>query len=133
MKNYIFSPKINLLKGVFFLWFPSLGELVPILREIRRGLYFLVAFILIAVDSYGQKIAKTGALDDGGQDSGTSKLTVWAVPAEQKVRPDDGIETSNLVWSAENNEIKVAGAANEHVPFQVVITTSVSGSPHQVE
>ena len=94
---------------------------------------FLVFFIQITVGSYGQKIAKTGALDDGGQNSGSSKLTVWAVPAEQKVRPDDGIETSNLVWSAENNEIKVAGAGNEHVPFQVVITTSVSGSPRQVE
>ncbi len=52
-------------------------------------------------------------------------VQVWAVPAEQKVRPKDKPETSNLVWSSEKKQIKVAGAANEHVPFQVVITTDV--------
>ena len=52
-------------------------------------------------------------------------VQVWAVPAEQKVRPKDKAETSNLVWSSEKKQITVAGAGNEHVPFQVVITTDV--------
>ena len=52
-------------------------------------------------------------------------VKVWAVPAEQKVRPNDRIENSNLVWSGEKKKITVAGAGNEHVPFQVVITTPV--------
>ena len=42
---------------------------------------------------------------------------VWAVPAEQKVRPKDKPEKSNLVWSGEKKQITVAGAGNEHVPF----------------
>ena len=52
-------------------------------------------------------------------------IKVWAVPGEQKVRPKDQIEKSNLVWSAETKTIKVSGAGNEHVPFQVVITAPV--------
>jgi hypothetical protein len=52
-------------------------------------------------------------------------VQVWAVPAEQKVRPKDKPETSNLVWSGEKKLITVAGAGNEHVPFQVVITAPV--------
>ena len=52
-------------------------------------------------------------------------VKVWAVPGEQKVRPNDRIENSNLVWSAEKKKITVAGAGNEHVSFQVVITTPV--------
>jgi hypothetical protein len=52
-------------------------------------------------------------------------VQVWAVPAEQKVRPKDKPETSNLVWSSEKKQITVAGAGNEHVPFQVVITAPV--------
>jgi len=53
------------------------------------------------------------------------EVTVWAVPGEQKVRPDDKPEEANLIWSGENKKITVAGAGNEHVPFQVVITTPV--------
>jgi hypothetical protein len=52
-------------------------------------------------------------------------IKVWAVPAEQKVRPRDKPESSNLVWSAEKKQITVAGAGNEHVPFQVVISAPV--------
>jgi hypothetical protein len=52
-------------------------------------------------------------------------IQVWAVPGEQKVRPDDRIEKENLIWSAEKKQIKVSGAGNEHVPFQVVITAPV--------
>ena len=49
-------------------------------------------------------------------------VTVWAAPAEQKVRPDDKPETANLIWSESGKKITLAGAGNEHVPFQVVIT-----------
>jgi hypothetical protein len=52
-------------------------------------------------------------------------VKVWAVPGEHKVRPSDKPQTANLVWSADKKQISVAGAGNEHVPFQVVITTSV--------
>ena len=47
-------------------------------------------------------------------------VRVWAVPSIQKVRGDDRIETKNLVWSATTKTIRVAGARNENVPFQVV-------------
>ena len=52
-------------------------------------------------------------------------VKVWAVPGEQKVRPNDKVEKSNLIWSGETKKITLAGAGNEHVPFQVVITASV--------
>jgi hypothetical protein len=52
-------------------------------------------------------------------------IKVWAVPAEQKVRPKDKIETSNIIWSGEKKQITVSGAGNEHVPFQVVISAPV--------
>jgi hypothetical protein len=52
-------------------------------------------------------------------------VKIWAVPGEQKVRPTDRVENNNLVWSSEKKRIKVSGAGNEHVPFQVVITTDV--------
>ncbi len=52
-------------------------------------------------------------------------VKVWAVPAEQKVRPKDKPETSNLVWSSLKKEVNVAGASNEHVPFQVIISAPV--------
>lgn len=55
----------------------------------------------------------------------TGNLKVWAVPGEQKVRPSDKPEKSNLVWSGEKKKIEVSGAGNEHVPFQVVITAPV--------
>jgi hypothetical protein len=52
-------------------------------------------------------------------------VQVWTVPAEQKVRPKDKPETTNIVWSAEKKQITVSGAGNEHVPFQVVISAPV--------
>ncbi len=52
-------------------------------------------------------------------------VTVWAAPDMQKIRPDDKVESENIVWSEEEGQISVAGAANEHVPFHVVITTPV--------
>src|SRR5690349_1779847 len=68
---------------------------------------------------------KTGANTVQDNAGSNDKLSVWSVPAEQKVRPDDRVESSNLVWSAANKKISVAGAGNEHVPFQVVITSPV--------
>jgi hypothetical protein len=93
-----------------------------------------LGLILSCADTHGQRAAQTGALDDGtARKSDVLETTVWAVPAEQKVRPEDRVESSNLIWSARDKKINVAGAGNEHVPFQVVITTPVSGSPRQVQ
>jgi hypothetical protein len=89
-----------------------------------RSAYLLtLLFLIVAVAAFGQE--KTGANDVKDNAGGTEKLSVWSVPAEQKVRPDDRMEASNLVWSAANKKISVAGAGNEHVPFQVVITSPV--------
>ena len=54
---------------------------------------------------------------------GEAQVTVWAVPSVHKVRPEDRVQDSNLVWSRETKTVSLAGAKNEHVPFQVVITT----------
>jgi hypothetical protein len=76
--------------------------------------------------SYAQQIAKTGANTSEAIEGATDeKPRVWAAPAEQKIRPKDRVETDNLVWSKEAKKINIAGAANEHVPFQVVITVPV--------
>ncbi len=69
-------------------------------------------------------ISVTGSRLQAQTDNSTG-VKVWAVPGEQKVRPDDKAETSNLVWSAEKKQVTIAGAGNEHVPFQVVISTPV--------
>jgi len=50
------------------------------------------------------------------------KTQVWAASSLQKVRPDDPVQQVNQVWAGKNKTITVAGARNEHVPFQVVIT-----------
>ncbi len=85
-------------------------------------LLFIPLFICWA-NSYGQ-IAKTGAVNDKTQVA-ADKVVVWAVPAEQKVRPDDRVENGNMIWSMNEKKINLAGAGNEHVPFQVVITTPI--------
>ncbi|MEW5974988.1 MAG: DUF4091 domain-containing protein [Acidobacteriota bacterium] len=50
-------------------------------------------------------------------------VQVWAVPSVQKVRPDDPVESDNLVWSSQSKTIAIAGARNEHVPVQMVLST----------
>lgn len=55
----------------------------------------------------------------------SGEVTVWVAPDMQKIRPDDEAETNNIVWSGEEGRVSVAGAGNEHVPFQVVITAPV--------
>jgi hypothetical protein len=71
------------------------------------------------------QIAKSGAAGDQTQDAVDVKITVWAAPAEQKIRPEDRVENSNLIWSGAEKKVRVAGAGNEHVPFQVVVTTPI--------
>ena len=78
---------------------------------------------LICTCSFAQQ--KTGANTETARAASSDTLSVWAVPAEQKVRPDDKIESANIIWSKNDRKIKVAGAGNEHVPFQVVITSPV--------
>jgi hypothetical protein len=74
--------------------------------------------VLFAVLSSGTALlAQSPGNNDG--------IKVWAVPGEQKVRPDDRPEAANLVWSAADKQISIAGAGNEHVPFQVVISAPV--------
>src|SRR3954462_15638370 len=72
---------------------------------------------------YGQE--KTGANDVNTTAVSSDTLSVWAAPAEQKIRPDDRIESENLIWSKAKKKITIAGCGNEHVPFQVVITNPV--------
>lgn len=88
-----------------------------------RKLLFFCLFFLIGAKTYGQ-IAKTGAVNDDAH-LVEDKVVVWAIPAEQKVRPDDRVENNNVIWSKQEKKISVAGAGNEHVPFQVVITTPI--------
>ena len=52
-------------------------------------------------------------------------IHVWAVPSVHKVRPNDPVQSANLVWSERAKTVTVEGARNEHVPFQVVISTTV--------
>jgi len=72
---------------------------------------------------YGQE--KTGANEVNANTVSAETLSVWAAPAEQKIRSDDKIESENLIWSNSKKKITVAGCGNEHIPFQVVITNPV--------
>ena len=72
---------------------------------------------------YGQE--KTGANEVNANTVSVETLSVWAAPAEQKIRSDDKIESENLIWSNSKKKITVAGCVNEHIPFQVVITNPV--------
>jgi len=71
-----------------------------------------VAMILLCCTAFA---AAVGAADQ--------PVSVWAVPSVQKVRPEDPVEGSNLVWSGKTKTVTISGAKNEHVPFQVVVTT----------
>ncbi len=86
---------------------------------------FCLAFLLLAGPMTFAQIAKSGAAGDQTQVAIEQKVHVWAVPAEQKIRPDDPEEASNLVWSKEEKRIRIAGAGNEHVPFQIVVTAPI--------
>lgn len=84
---------------------------------------FTAALFFANSSIYSQQ--KTGANDPKSGPGSSDSLSVWAVPAEQKVKPDDKIESSNIVWSRKTNLVSVAGAGNEHVPFQIVVTSPV--------
>ncbi|MEP7108164.1 MAG: glycoside hydrolase domain-containing protein [Ferruginibacter sp.] len=71
------------------------------------------------------QVEKTGANVVNANIISSETLSVWAAPAEQKIRPDDRIESENLIWSNAKKKITVAGSGNEHVPFQVVITNPI--------
>ncbi|MEP6596912.1 MAG: glycoside hydrolase domain-containing protein [Ginsengibacter sp.] len=71
------------------------------------------------------QVEKTGANDVNVNIVSSDTLTIWAAPAEQKIRPDDRIESDNLIWSNAKKKIIIAGSGNEHVPFQVVITNPI--------
>ena len=88
-----------------------------------RTIACIVFSCLLCSIAWGQQ--KTGANTESSSAASHDTLSIWAVPAEQKVRPDDKIETANIVWSKSKGKISVAGAGNEHVPFQVVITSPV--------
>ncbi len=94
----------------------SFPEILPCLINAGRIGLYLFAFLAFGPQGLYAYPFGTASNDD---------VKVWVVPAEQKVRPADKIETSNLVWSGEKNMITVSGAGNEHVPFQVVITAPV--------
>lgn len=98
---------------------------ILIARTSKSLLVFFCVLLLLSLSTrlHGQR-AQTGAIDDAQVATG-GKLEVWAVPAEQKVRPDDRTETNNLVWTKNEKKIRVAGAGNEHAPFQVIITVPV--------
>ena len=92
-------------------------------NDSHKLLYFLVA--LMAAGNVNAQISKSGAAGDQTKVDVDQQVIVWGAPAEQKVRPDDRVENSNLVWSKEEKTIRVSGAGNEHVPFQVIITTPI--------
>ena len=91
----------------------------------RPAVAFYLVLLALAGPPALAQIAKSGAAGDQTQVAIDQKVVVWAVPAEQKVRPDDREETRNLVWSKEEKKIRISGAGNEHVPFQVVVTTPI--------
>jgi hypothetical protein len=91
---------------------------------VKRKILFLfilpAPLFLLQRNAYCQ-VEKTGANEANTSIASSQTLTIWAAPAEQKIRPDDRIESENLIWSNANKKITIAGAGNEHVPFQVVI------------
>ncbi len=90
--------------------------------------------MIVFIFFFGLIQAQTGALKDAASDlAKTLQIRVWAAPAEQKIRPDDGIESENLIWSGTEKRVSVAGAANEHIPFQLVVSTNVKGSPRKIK
>ena len=50
-------------------------------------------------------------------------VDVWAVPSVYKIRPNESPQARNLVWDKASKTVTLAGAANEHIPFQMVVST----------
>jgi len=55
-------------------------------------------------------------------------VEVWAVPSVYKVRPNEPAQAANLVWNSGSKTVSIAGAKNEHIPFQLVISVPPSDS-----
>ncbi|MEJ7677175.1 MAG: hypothetical protein WKG06_04745 [Segetibacter sp.] len=68
-------------------------------------IFLYIFFIFISSQKvYGQD--KTGANENKASEGVSGgNLTIWAVPAEQKIRPDDAVEINNLVWSKEKKKL----------------------------
>lgn len=83
--------------------------------------------IAIYKNANAQQIANTGAntVESSSSMIESNQPEVWAAPAEFKVRPKTVIQDHNLIWTKSNKKIVLAGAGNEHIPFQVVITVPV--------
>jgi hypothetical protein len=96
--------------------FTSFPKILPVCIKDSRKISFVI-ILLTLFTSLVSVMAQDAAKND--------KVKVWAVPAEQKVRPKDKVEVNNLIWSGESKNISVAGAGNQHVPFQVIITAPV--------
>src|SRR4051794_22016482 len=67
-----------------------------------RALFIFIFYVFMIGEAEVYSQEKTGANDNKtaeGNSGGSS--AVWAVPAEQKVRPNDAVEASNLVWSGD--------------------------------
>ena len=94
-----------------------------------------ISSVVFATIYFGSALmAQTGALDNRATNKADMlDVQIWAVPAEQKVRPEDRLESNNLVWSGKDKKITLAGAGNEHVPFQLVVTTNIHGDPREVK
>ncbi len=58
----------------------------------------------------------------GAQPAQREAVQVWAAPELVKIRPTDPVQQRNLVWLAADRTVRIAGAADEHVPFQLLIT-----------
>jgi hypothetical protein len=93
------------------------------MRKNIRNTLSIGFFLCLSVTSFAQQ--KTGANTETSVGSSNDTLAVWAAPAEQKVLPADKVESKNIVWSKSDRKINVSGAGNEHVPFQVVISSPV--------
>jgi hypothetical protein len=93
--------------------------------HLKDRFLIVLFFTMVMSSAVFAQIAKSGAATDQTQVALETKVVVWAVPAEQKVRPEDRPENNNIIWSQQAKKITVAGAGNEHVPFQVVVTTPI--------
>ena len=57
-------------------------------------------------------------------------VEVWAVPSVYKVRPDEPAQNRNLVWDKSTKTVSLAGAKNQHVSFQMVISVPKPTDEH---
>lgn len=56
-----------------------------------------------------------------------AEIEVWALSSLHRVKPEDGPQASNAVWDGATRTVKLAGARNEHVPFQIAISAPLPG------